>query len=412
MTIDVALQARVRAAMDPSVGLARVHEWHQNETLATGTNLYGAAVVMEIDTGEILAMVSTPTVPRDGDWGRYGLVSQEQVELFGELFSPELNKAIAKPYPPGSIAKAAVLAGAVERGAHTLGERIPATGHLLPHNPNAYRSWIYKSFGVTHRDQLGRDPDAVDALMVSANVFFYTLGRRLGPERLAELYHDYGVGEAFDLGLGAEWPGRVGPLEGPGDGSDLGTPDAILMAIGQGPVTWTPVHAASAYATIARAGVFIEPRLVRDGRAPRVVRDLVIDDGSLSAILDGLSLAVNDVEFGTGAALRYEVGGAQEPIFRTPGVRVRGKTGTATAPAIMIDPDGEGPAEPVVAMSGDHSWFVVMAGEAGGPPRYVIAVVMDYAGSGGRVSGPICDQIVRALIAEGYLSPAPEDGGA
>ncbi|GJM19629.1 MAG: hypothetical protein DHS20C14_18420 [Phycisphaeraceae bacterium] len=407
LTIDVALQARVRAAMDPALGLAQVHEWHQNGTLEPGTNLYGAAVVMEIDTGEILAMVSTPTAPRDGDWTRYGLSSPEQVELFGELFSPDLNKAIAKPYPPGSIAKAMILAGAIERGQYILGERIAATGHLLPDNDQAYRSWIFKSFGITHFDQLGRDPDAVDALMVSANVFFYTLGRRLGPERLADLYADYGVSSAFDLGLGAEWPGRVGALDGPGDGTDLGTPDAILMGIGQGPVTWTPVHAASAYATIARAGVFIEPKLVRDGRAPKVVRDLALDDDTYAAILDGLSEAVNNPEFGTGCALRYELGGAQEPIFRVPGIRVRGKTGTATAPAIVIDPDDDGPAPPVVAMSGDHSWFVVLVGEEGDTPRYAISVVMDYAGSGGRVSGPICDQIVRALVAEGYLNPVP-----
>ena len=80
------------------------------------------------------------------------------------------------------------------------------------------------------------------------------------------------------------------------------------------------------------------------------------------------------------------------------------KTGTADAPDIIVDPDGEeGPLAPVVARTGDHSWFVVLAGPEGGEPRYAIAVMMEYAGSGGRVSGPIANQIVHALKHEGYL---------
>lgn len=407
LTIDVELQARIRAAMDPSIGLARVQPWHHNESLSVGTHVYGGAVVLDIATGEILALVSTPGTPRDGDWSKLGLTRPDQVELFGKVFHPEIHRAIAKPYPPGSIAKAAVLCGAIQHGAYTLGERIPATGHLLPNRPDLYRSWIYKMFGVTHRDQLGRDPDAVDALMVSANVFFFTLGRRLGVEGITDTYREFGVGHAFDLGIGVEWPGSIGALDGPSDGSDLEPPDAIQMGIGQGPVTWTPLHAASAYAAIARGGTYIRPRLVRDGSAPEVVREIPISPATQDAVLEGLSLAVNDLSYGTGCSIRYEEGGERERIFRVPGVRVWGKTGTATSSPVAFDPDGEGPQPTTTYLSGDHSWFVVLVGEEGGPPRYAVAVVMDYAGSGGRVSGPITDQIVRALVAEGYLHPTP-----
>lgn len=410
LTIDVALQARIRAAMDPSVGLARVQPWHHNESLPVGTHLYGGAVVLDIATGEILALVSTPATPRDGDWSKLGLTADAQVSLFKNVFHPEINRAIAKPYPPGSIAKAAILCGAVQHGVYTLSERIPATGHLLPDRPDLYRSWIYKMFGVTHRDQLGRDPDGVDALMVSANVFFFTLGRRLGQVGITETYNEFGVGDTFGLGIGIEWAGSIGALDGPGDGSDLEPSDAILMGIGQGPVTWTPLHAASAYATIARGGTVIRPRLIRDGSAPEVVREIPIAPATQEAVLEGLSLAVNDLSYGTGCSIRYEDGGERERIFRVPGIRVWGKTGTATSSPIVFDPDGEGPQPKTVFLSGDHSWFVVLVGEEGGPPKYAISVVMDYAGSGGRVSGPITDQIVRALVAEGYLTPAPGAG--
>ena len=71
--------------------------------------------------------------------------------------------------------------------------------------------------------------------------------------------------------------------------------------------------------------------------------------------------------------------------------------------ALLIDPDGDGPMTASLARSGDHSWFVVLVGPAGQGPKYAIAVVMEYAGSGGKVSGPICNQIIHALRAEGYL---------
>ncbi len=74
----------------------------------------------------------------------------------------------------------------------------------------------------------------------------------------------------------------------------------------------------------------------------------------------------------------------------------------------MIDPDGDGPLESRVVRQGDHSWYVSLVGREGGAPEYAIAVVVDYGGSGGRVSGPINNQIVHALVAEGYLPDGSE----
>jgi cell division protein FtsI/penicillin-binding protein 2 len=111
---------------------------------------------------------------------------------------------------------------------------------------------------------------------------------------------------------------------------------------------------------------------------------------------------VND-DLGTGHHLTFE-GGVREPIFTArPGIEVVGKTGTAEAPDILADTDPDSDRARRILREGDHSWFVVMVGHAGGRPRYVISVIMEYAGSGGRVSGPICNQIVGALVAEGYL---------
>jgi penicillin-binding protein 2 len=88
-----------------------------------------------------------------------------------------------------------------------------------------------------------------------------------------------------------------------------------------------------------------------------------------------------------------------------PGVKVWGKTGTAQTPPLAIDPDGkEGPAQPAIAREGDHSWFVVLAGEE--EPEYAVAVITEFGGGGGKVSGPICNQILHAMAHEGYLQPS------
>ena len=80
-----------------------------------------------------------------------------------------------------------------------------------------------------------------------------------------------------------------------------------------------------------------------------------------------------------------------------------GKTGTAQAPPLMHDPDGEGPEPARVVRSGDHAWFTILVGPEGGGPRYAASVLIEYGGGGGRVAGPVANQVVHALIAEGYL---------
>ena len=395
LTIDVMLQARIRAIMDPAVGLATAQAWHagrQGLPQPVGTPLNGAAVVLDIDTGETLALVSTPSFTRDQ-------VRRDASSVFGDRLDFRwVNRAIAKPYMPGSPMKPVVLAAAVTEGVHDLDTPIESTGYLFPDQPNRYRSWLWKQYGATFSERFGRPLYADDALCVSCNIYFYTLGMNLGPERLMGWFGRFGIGQGFGLGVGAEYPGNPG-VKHNGDPTYLG--DAILMGIGQGPMAWTPLHAADAYATLVRGGQRIMPRVLKD-RAP-VVDDLRLDPESIDACMAGLSRAVHD-DWGTGHAITYP-SGRREPIFEIEGVEVWGKTGTAqTSPIVGEDPDGpEGPESAPVLRAGDHAWFVVLAGREGAMPRYAIAVVIEHAGSGGRVSGPIAAQVVRALRAEGYL---------
>lgn len=395
LTLDVDLQARVQAVMEPEMGLASMSDWHrtaQGMPMEVGTPLNGAAVVLDIDTGEILAMVSTPTFTRDeletaSDW-----IFRDPID------TPWVNRAIGKPYAPGSPIKPLILTSAVTSGVHRLDDPIACTGYLLPNQPNRLRCWVYKEYGTTHNDWFGgRDLYGDDAICVSCNIYFYTLGGELGVEGEKTWLGKFGVGHGFGLGIGPEFPGSVG-VKLNGEPSYKG--DAIMMGIGQGPVSWTPLHAADAYATIARGGQRIVPRIVKG--EPVVAKDLHLDPEAVDTAMRGLKRALND-EMGTGYAIRYP-SGVRERIIDIPGIATWGKTGTATSPPILgPDPDGDGPKEPTVLRSGDNAWFLLLVGHEGELPRYAIAVVMEYAGSGGRVSGPIAAQIVYALEAEGYL---------
>ena len=393
LTLDIMLQARVQAAMSKELGLAVVQPWHLQEstTQLPGEVLNGAAVVLDIDTGEILAMVSTPTFTRTQ-------LKEDPDSIYNDkVNTPFVNRCVGKPYPPGSIVKPAVLAGAVTMGNYKPEERIACTGHLLPDKPNILRCLIYKKYHTTHSVVLGRDINGTDAVMQSCNIFFFNMGRRLGPQALCSVYSEFGVGQPFNLGIGGEFPGQLGKFN---TGADLIPADAIQMAIGQGPISWTPLHAADTYATLARGGTRLPPRLIK-GRPRAEARDLGLDPRGIAIGLEGLDLAVNS-DLGTGQHLTFD--DKREPIFNAPGVHVWGKTGTATAPDILSDdPDGKsGPEKGDVLETGDHSWFVILAGPDK-HPRYAIAVIIDYGGSGGKVSGPIANQILHALIAEGYL---------
>lgn len=390
LTIDAMLEARIRAVLEPGVGLTTVQPWHGNHGVPEGETLAGAVVVIGVDTGDVLACVSTPVPSGSERWSGDGGGD------YPAFLDPTVNRAISVPYPPGSIVKPLVLSAAAARGYHRLGTGIVCTGHLLEDRNDVYRCWIYKQYGVTH-SPTGEPVRAAESVKYSCNIFYYTLGRRLGVDELRGIYGELGVGAGFDLGVGRVWPGKVGTV---GTERELGISDAILMAMGQGPVTWTPLHAANAFAVLARGGAWIEPRIIDDGSVPIADRMMNLDPAAVGEALRGLKMAVDDAD-GTGSTIRFAEG--REKIFNVPGVDVWGKTGTAQAPSLRYDPDGDGPEEERVVRSSEHAWFNVLAGPEGEGPRYAVSVLIEYGGGGGRVAGPVANQVLHALSAEGYL---------
>lgn len=402
LTLDTRLQARMQALMAPETGLTVVQPWQNNKALEPGTRLNAAAVVLDVETSEVLAVVSTPT------FSRQQLRDNPDSVFKNEVDQPLLSRAFGRAYAPGSIVKPLVLAGAVQQGVWDASRTVACNGHFVPDKPDQMRCWIFKQNKTTHNVQFGHDLTADEAIMVSCNIYFFTLGQRLGADGMEKLFGSLGVGNGPEvrhtsLGIGYQFDGSIGRMkqrDTDGDGVGDTQPritasEAVLMGIGQGPIAWTPLHAADAYATLARGGVRILPRIVSDEKPES--EDLRWDPAAVRVAMRGLQRAVSE-DRGTGHHVSYNTWDGvpvKEPTFTVPGLTFWGKSGTADSGKKSDDnPDA----------SLDHSWFIVMAGPEGlGRPKVVVALLVEYGGSGGRVAGPLANQILWALRQEGHL---------
>ena len=217
-------------------------------------------------------------------------------------------------------------------------------------------------------------------------------------------YDQFGLGQKAQCGLDESagelpnWQDADNP-----NARGFSRSESILLGIGQGPVRWTPLQAANAYATLARGGHYMSPTFVMEPQSrPRVSRDLKLNPKAIEIVMKGLKDAANE-RHGTAHHLSLL---NREDIFNVPDVTVYGKSGTATAVPQRVDSDGDGriSTKDKIVRSGDHAWFVGMVRKPRSPrPDYVIAVVIEYAGSGGAVAGPIANQIMHAMRAEGHL---------
>ena len=409
LTIDIELQARVQAILNPEFGLTQVQEWHHGggDGLPVGSPLASAAVIVEVESGDILALGSWPTLA-DAD----GMSPSDVFRL-----KPGLNRASEGVYPPGSIVKPLVYVCAVGAGKFSLGGAVECKGHYFSEYVDRARCWIYRpQYGMTnHTAQTGGPLGVEAAISRSCNIFFYTVAHKFGLRSLVDCYRSLGVGLTLGTGLQGPLPASQRLSGGESIGMipseeqllniesrhDLFTP--IIMGIGQGPIAWTPLQAANAFATLARGGEIRDARIISDVEAlppDRRSGTLNMPAEACRRALEGLRQSVQE-KHGTGHHIKYG-DGSQEPIISISGITVRGKTGTAQAPPLPLDDNGDG--KPDRSLKGiDHAWFVGLAGQKDQKPKYAIAVLLERGGSGGKAAGPIAEQMVQALVDEGYF---------
>jgi penicillin-binding protein 2 len=364
--------------------------------------LPGAFVAMDVRNGEVMGLGSSPSF--DPSIYTRPNVPVDTVERLNESESkPLANRAIQGLYPTGSTFKAITAVAALEDGLITPDTIINDTGAIK------LDTVTFKNAG----DQVFGPIALREALKVSSDVFFYTLGLDADSDDSDPIQtwaRSLGLGEPTGIDLPAEETGLVPTPEWRDDlyeqaqlpsspGGEKIVPfketdrpwsagDSVNLAVGQGDLQADPLQMAVAYSTIANGGDVVRPhvaqqvedssgRVIQEIRpAPR--RHVEISPQYQQAILDGLHAAA------------MEPGGTSYQVFGNWKVDVAGKTGTAE----------RGVFEP------DQAWYVAL-----GPypnPRYVVAVTIEEGGFGADSAAPAASQILAAALDVRAGAPAPE----
>ena len=348
----------------------------------------GSIVVINVPTGEILAMVSWPTYDNNKFRQLYPQLLKDTVNL------PLHNRAVTSTYEPGSTMKPFTAMIASQVGKLSAEEVITCTGENKLAKNGKPRCFIFKEFNATHGELT-----LSDALKVSCNVYFVSGANRIGPAVLANGVRGFGLGESPNTGLPEERTGIIGDEAYIRKYFNRGfyPSDAWFMAIGQGVLTASPVQVAAAAATIARNGVYLSPMLISDKAFPQKCTPLNIPQHTLDMVRDGMYRVVNE-QGGTAYKAWNESEG------EVPNITVCGKTGTAQTPPMRIDSnkDGKITKDDAEVKTGDMSWMMAFAPKDN--PQIAISVLVEYSdGGGGADCGPIVKEVIKQCVRFGYL---------
>ncbi len=329
-TLDINLQ---KVAEDE---LAAMMEWITNPELNTevgthvGHDAEGAAVVvMEVKTGDILAMCSYPTF-------NLATFNQDYEQLSQDPLKPMYNRALQAVYPPGSTYKMTTLIAAMNNGYINSETQIEDKGIFREYGFN--RSCLLWTLArAVHQDL-----DGAKALEVSCNYFFYELGNRMTNEQLDEVAKALGLGEP----TGVELPENVGWRANPESkaqqyGNSLDADwfpgDQILAAIGQSENRFTPLQLCVYACTLANRGtrmkatflnrvVSADYRTLVEENTPKVLSTFEICNDAYVSYMNGMQQVIYNQE---GTARKYFNGFNDEEHTFPTGIRVCAKTGTA-----------------------------------------------------------------------------------
>lgn len=349
----------------------------------------GSAVLIDIHSGDVLAMVSTPAP--DPNKFVSGISQADYAAVRDDERNPLYHKAYDGVYPPGSTFKIVVAAAALEAGVSP-DETVFCGGRAF-HYTRFFACWKPEGHG---RVNLHR------ALQVSCDCYFYEMGKRVGIEKIAEVGKQFGLGHRYELGLtngksgvmpNNEWKvGRFGERWYPGD--------TISAAIGQGYVEATPFELAVMCARIAGGRAAADPHLVISGvdvPDQTIVPLGDIKEETLARVRAGM-FAVTAEPGGT--AFNYLKGGFVDPDNKLPapytGARMAGKSGTAQVRRILeSERDSRGRAisnDKLPWRLRDHALFVAYAPHDN--PRYAISCIVQHGVSGSSLAAPICRDIL------------------
>ncbi|CAN5610166.1 N/A [soil metagenome] len=286
-----------RPAIDPQDLILSIDSAFQLQVDSALGDVSGSAVIINPQSGAVMAMVSHPTF--DPNLFVKGLSNREATEIFDEKKRPLLNRATQQGYPTGSIFKVITMSAAMADLGYEGGSEIYCpTNWSIPGTDQVWRDWTFE-YGVGDQGLLNLHT----ALVNSCNTVFYELGYQLDNEDqnlLPDMTKAFGLGSPTGIAYLQEVPGTVPSPEWKLATLDdyWATGDAVNLSIGQGYLEATPLQMANAYAAIANGGTLLQPYIVQglqnaDGSITTigertVIRDLPMSDWMIAELQSAL----------------------------------------------------------------------------------------------------------------------------
>jgi len=355
----------------------------------------GSAVVLDVKTGEILVLASSPAF--DPNNFNVGIDPVVWRDLNNDPTKPLVNKTLSGVYPPGSTYKLVSAIAAQEAGFST-DFSVRCRGSIR-FGRNTHRCWKRGGHGVMNMR---------NAIKNSCDVWFYEVAKQLDIDLLADVARRFGLGDVFEIGIPGQKRGIIPDRKwkreyfaGNPENQKWFPGETLSVIIGQGSVTSTPLQLAVMSARLA-TGRQIKPSLVRGlGARPIPVPQaemLNVNPDYLNVVRAGMDAVVN------------EVGGtARRSRLDNRDIRMAGKTGTSQIVSLQTDPktgrilkNSELPWH-----LRDHALFVAFAPVEA--PRYALSVVVEHGESGSRTAAPIAKTIMDAVIAKDPARLKPFD---
>ncbi len=337
----------------------------------------GSVVVLDVNTGEVLAMVSAPGY--DPNLFVTGISNEDFSRLRDSIDLPLFNRSLQGQYPPGSTIKPMIGLAGLHYDVVTAQNRVRDPGwYQLPNDERFYRDW--------KRGGHGEGVNLYQAIVESCDVYFYDLAYKLGIDRIHRFMADFGLGSRTGIDSGNERSGLLPSREWkrankrkpwfPGETLNIG--------IGQGYMLATPLQLAVATATLASRGDRPVPRFVRRDEAIHS-SDSPLADDEVSTVSEEhwqqIHYAMESVV--------HSVRGTAQAVGKDSPYRFAGKTGTAQV--IGIAQGEEYDAEAIAERQRDHALFVGFAPLS--KPKIAVAVVVENGGSGSSAAAPIARKV-------------------
>jgi penicillin-binding protein 2 len=350
----------------------------------------GSVVAIDIKTGQILTMVSTPAF--DPSQFSRGLTTEYWNSLINNTENPLRDRNIQEHFPPGSTFKPFTAITALEEGMIDKNSKIRCHGSLK-FGRRVYRSW--RKYGT-------EKVDVTDALMQSCNIFFYKIATELDIDVLAKYAKMFGFGKRTGVSLPREVSGLIPTKEWKlkRNGEVWQQGETLSCSIGQSYVLVSALQLANAYAAIANKGKLFKPYVVKDvvdnngnilkTNEPELIREIKLKDSTWNLVREGMYKVVNEPK-GTGWWRRGS------------GNQMAGKSGTSQVVKATSSEQLYAKCEDKDYKNRHHGVFAAFAPYNN--PRIAVAAFIEHGCGGSKAAAPVVEKVVNTFMKK-YL---PED---